>query len=100
MTASESDPDFVARRRVEFRAMGTYPTDDEILAARHRWKTATNKLGEPDVWAVRLRDGFTRVRRMPTERVDVSLEKAALVAARASASAANVSLSEWLSKAA
>ena len=35
---------------------------------------------------------------MPMERVDVSLDRAALLAARASASANNVSLSEWLSK--
>jgi hypothetical protein len=78
--------------------MGMHPTDDEILDARDRWKIAKNKLRGPDVWAVRVRDGLTRVRRMPMERIDVSLEKAALVAARASASANNVSLSEWLSK--
>jgi hypothetical protein len=37
---------------------------------------------------------------MPTERVNVSLDKAALAAARAAADASKQSLSEWLSKAA
>jgi hypothetical protein len=38
--------------------------------------------------------------RMPTERVNLTMDKAALSAARACAEANNVSLSEWLSKAA
>jgi len=37
---------------------------------------------------------------MPTERVNLSLDKAALAASRAAAEAAHISLSEWLSKAA
>ena len=37
---------------------------------------------------------------MPTERVNLTMDKAALSAARACAEANNVSLSEWLSKAA
>ena len=37
---------------------------------------------------------------MPTERINLSMDKAALAAARSSAEADKVSLSEWLSKAA
>jgi hypothetical protein len=37
---------------------------------------------------------------MPTERVNLSMDKAALSAARAAAEADSVSLSEWLSRAA
>jgi hypothetical protein len=37
---------------------------------------------------------------MPTERVTLSMDKAALAAARSAAEADKVSLSEWLSKAA
>jgi hypothetical protein len=37
---------------------------------------------------------------MPTERINLSMDKAALVAARSAADAEKMSLSEWLSKAA
>jgi hypothetical protein len=37
---------------------------------------------------------------MPTERVNLTMDKAALAAARAAAEADKLSLSEWLSKAA
>jgi hypothetical protein len=37
---------------------------------------------------------------VPTERVNVTMDRAALAAARAAAEGDNISLSEWLSKAA
>jgi hypothetical protein len=47
-----------------------------------------------------LHDSCTRVVPMPTERVNLSMDKASLAAARSAAEADKVSLSEWLSKAA
>jgi hypothetical protein len=45
-------------------------------------------------------DSCTKVVSMPTERINLSMDKAALVAARSAAEADKMSLSEWLSKAA
>jgi hypothetical protein len=45
-------------------------------------------------------DSCTRVVSVSTERINLSMDKAALAAARSAAEADKVSLSEWLSKAA
>ena len=45
-------------------------------------------------------DSCTTLVPMPTERINLSMDKAALAAARSSAETDKISLSEWLSKAA
>jgi hypothetical protein len=56
-------------------------------------------MNQPDVWGL-VYNSRARAKPVPTEQVSLTVDKAALAAARAAADADKMSLSAWLAKAA